>query len=342
MLLQSKLPGAGRLRVVTAGSLVGLFLIGTAHASGPPVGFDGYSVASGEITATPCASLSVPGAPGATITCSDTAAIAATGFNFDNAHDDGMYQRQITISGAGPAVDGTYVQFILTDTGVTGDPTANPFTAARGTVNFTNEDFVKMNNQVSGIASKQVIIQSSNPDPSTITTSTIEDRVVLATEYNFGWAQSNADPWVLITQDISQVDYSSGLATPTEIFSTNSMLENNSPPLQWHTNSKFRVDQRVDLTEAGQGAGAQGFMTEQGIAWFQEDILVNGPDGTPLIDLLNTINKRVEVGDRHQFSLESSFLLPLRLAAGQYHVRIRIRDRYGNMFGDAEKTFIVQ
>lgn len=89
-------------------------------------------------------------------------------------------------------------------------------------------------------------------------------------------------------------------------------------------------------------AVVQGYMKEQGIAWFQEDILVNSPDGTPLIDLLNTINKRVDVGDRRQVSLESSFLLPLSIATGQYHVRIRIRDRYGNMFGEAQKTFLVQ
>ena len=256
MLLQSKLPGAGRLRVVTAGSLVGLFLIGTAHASGPPVGFDGYSVASGTVAATPCASLSVPGAPGATIEC------------LDGMSDDGMFQRKLIISGAG-AVDGTYIQFILTDSGVTGDPTADPFTAGRGSLNFTNEDFVKQNNTVAGISSKQVIVDSTNLDPDTITTSTVENRIVLSTQYNFGWAQSNADPWVMITQDVQQLDYSSGLATPTEIMSTNMMLENNSPPEQWHTNSKMRIDQRVDLTESGQGAGAQGFAYATAVGSYQ-------------------------------------------------------------------------
>jgi len=179
-----------------------------------------------------------------------------------------MFQRTLTISGAG-AVDGTYIQFIVVDPGTTGDPTANPFTAARGSLNFTNEDFVKQNNQVAGIASRQVIIESTNPDPDTITTSTIEDRIVLSTEYNFGWAQSNADPWVMITQDVQQLDYSSGVNNPTLVMDTGMSLENNSPPLQWHTNSKMRVDQFVDLTEAGQGAGSQNYAYATAVGSYQ-------------------------------------------------------------------------
>jgi len=89
-------------------------------------------------------------------------------------------------------------------------------------------------------------------------------------------------------------------------------------------------------------AEVQGFLMQDQTAWLQEDILVTGPDGAPLIDLLNVINKRFEVGHTNSQVLESSFLLPLRIEAGPYSVRVRIRDRNGNMFGSAEKTFMVQ
>ena len=121
--------------------------------------------------------------------------------------DEGMYQRKVSITNAG-SLNGEFIQFIMVDPGVTGDPTQSPFTAGRGSLQFTNEDFVKQNNQIGGISSKQIIIESTNPDPTTNppTASTIENRIVLTTQYNFGWANGNLDPWVMVTQDIDQLD----------------------------------------------------------------------------------------------------------------------------------------
>jgi len=212
-------------------------------ASGPPIAFDQYTVSSGDITSgasnDDCSGLTVPGAPLATVVCSDVLV------------DDGMLQRKLSVSGAG-LLNGDYIQFVITDSGTTGDPTADPFSAARGNLTFTNEDFVKQANRVGGIASKQTIVDASM-------NGSLEDRFATSTEYMFGWAGGVAtvNPWVMVTQDISQVDYSG--VDPVEIFSTNALIENNSGPGDWTNNSHVVLNQTIDLTEADQGKGAQGF-----------------------------------------------------------------------------------
>lgn len=163
-----------------------------ALASGPPLPFNSYTVNNGVINAT----------------CSATVGIASCS---NQVVDDGFLQRQITITG-GPLA-GTYLQFILTEPGVTGNAAAAAFTATRGNVFFTNEDFVKMNNASSGVASAQTIIES------TFTTPTLEDRFVYNYKYHWGWANGSitAAPWVTFYQDTSQVDYSAGMSNPVEL-----------------------------------------------------------------------------------------------------------------------------
>jgi len=277
MLLQSKFPGAGRLRIARAGSLVGLFLAGTAFAAGPPIPFDGYTVGAGNITdpftgdtiahAGGVISATCPAGPvGVTITCSEV------------LQDEGMYQRRVTIEGAAPTVNGTYVQFILTDPGVSGDPTASPFTAARGTLNFTNEDFVKMNNRINGIASKQTLIDSNFTSP------TLEDRFVNSFRYDYGWAQNNANPWVQVMQDISQVDYSVDALNPSQIMGQHAEVTSNSAP-GFTDNLKVVVEQTTDLSEAGEGTGVEGFKYVRAIGIYQplsnpiDPILPGGTNG---------------------------------------------------------------
>jgi uncharacterized RDD family membrane protein YckC len=89
-------------------------------------------------------------------------------------------------------------------------------------------------------------------------------------------------------------------------------------------------------------ANVSGFITKDDSAWLQQDILVTDPNGETVIDLLNVVNKRFPDKNAGKQQLTSSFLLPLRIATGQYHVSIRIRDRYGNMIGEAERKFLVK
>ncbi len=87
--------------------------------AGPPIPFDQFTVSSGDITALPCPTTGLP--PGATITCGD--------LNDPNTIvSDGMLQRRVVVSGltgAAAVQNGTYIQFIITDPGVTGDATAD-------------------------------------------------------------------------------------------------------------------------------------------------------------------------------------------------------------------------
>jgi len=234
MLLRRDSFAAGSLRLILAGCLYGV-TIDTAIAAGPPIPFDQYTVNSGDINA------ACPTSPfGGTITCKN------------GVVDDGMLQREITISGVGPGINGTYIQFIVTDPGVTGDPLADPFSAARDSLNFTNEDFVKMNNRQGGITSKQTIIDSSFSTP------TLEDRFVNSFQYNFGWAGSNANPWVDISQDIGQVDYSADPSNPIETLASTTRIVSNGAP-GFNNELLVSIDQRVDLSESQGGNGAQGF-----------------------------------------------------------------------------------
>lgn len=89
-------------------------------------------------------------------------------------------------------------------------------------------------------------------------------------------------------------------------------------------------------------AEVSGYITKENLAWLQQDLLVTDPNGKTLVDLLNVVNKRFPASDARKQSLTSSFLLPLRIETGRYQVKIRVRDRYGNMIGEAEKTFLVK
>lgn len=100
---------------------------------------------AGQITADCTASTTFINA-GTTVTCGEATL------------SDGMLQRQVYVSGGGVDVDGTYIQFIMTEAGAEGDATAAAFSTERGNLYFTNEDFVKMNNRGDGLASKTAVI----------------------------------------------------------------------------------------------------------------------------------------------------------------------------------------
>lgn len=165
--------------------IIAMALPGTALASGAPFAPNGYTVLNGVISAL---------CPAGAISCTDGVA------------DNGFLQRQVE------TVTGTYIQFILTDPGVSGDASAAPFTAARGSLNFTNEDMVRMGNRGQGIASFNSIYAS------VFSTPTQEDRFSNVSEMLFGWANQAPDPWMSMHQSIQSVDYSVNPLNPTEIF----------------------------------------------------------------------------------------------------------------------------
>ncbi len=206
-----------------------------AQAGGPPIPFDGYTVNNGTITA------NCPVVGGVAAICTD------------ETSDNGLLQRRVVVP-SGPKA-GTYLQFILTDTGVSGDASASPFSAARGSLNFTNEDFIQLNHRGDGIASKQTIIDSN------FTSSTKEDRFVNQQTYLFGWAQTGIDPWVFTTQSISQLDYSADPLNPTVLFDSSAEITNNGGPITGPTptgQAKTVLSQYIDLTDSG-GTGSQQF-----------------------------------------------------------------------------------
>ena len=203
------------------------FLWGVVAYAGPPIPFDTYSVTNGAV------STSCP--VGAT--CGDVLT------------DNGFLQRQVSIGGA------TYIQQILTDTGVSGSATAAPFSTARGTLDFTNEDFVAMGNRGDGIASKQVVLQSDFVSP------TVEDRFINITNYLFGWAETAPQPWVNVDQEISTLDYSQPLA-PVVTFSTNADITS--------SNTSFETDQDINLYQYISLASATGLSTDAQKFEYQE------------------------------------------------------------------------
>jgi len=208
-------------------------LIGSQAFAGSPIPFDNYTASNGAITAG----------------CPTAASIGATSVTCtDGVSDNGMLQREVSITGG--ANPGTYIQFIVTDPGTSGDGQAVPFSAQRGSLNFVNEDFVKMNNRGSGISSKQTLIDSS------MSSATLEQRFVNTHEYEFGWANSGITPWISSYQDISTVDYSADPLNPTETFSSASNIVSNG--VGFTTNIDIGIDQFVDLYDAN-GSGAQQF-----------------------------------------------------------------------------------
>lgn len=192
------------------GWVVGSYVLCVAAwASAPaPISYDSYTVANGVITPNP-----LP--------------LGATALAASVVTDDGFYQRQVKIGAQ------TYIQFILTDQGVSGNALAAPFSTARGSLNFTNEDFIRMGNRGEGLASKQTIIEST-PLPGSL-----EDRFININQFAFGWANTAPEPWVNVHQYIGTVDYNPLL--PEEIFANTADILS--------SNTSFTSDQSIDLSQ---------------------------------------------------------------------------------------------
>ncbi len=228
----------GRLQRAVSAAIGASLLLGSqwASAGGPPIPFDNYTVNNGTVSAT-CPTTS----DGVTAICTD------------ETSDNGLLQRRVVVPSG--VHKGTYLQFILTDSGVSGDAQASPFSAARGSLNFSNEDFIQLNHRGDGIASKQTIIDSN------FATATKEDRFVNDQTYLFGWAQTGIDPWVFTTQSISQLDYSLDPLNPTLLFDSSAEITNNGGPVTGPTptgQAKTVLSQYVDLTDLS-GTGSQQF-----------------------------------------------------------------------------------
>ena len=159
----------------------------------------------------------------------------------DGVADDGMLQREIVIP-SGPN-QGTYTQFILTDTGVSGNAAADPFTAARGSMNFVNEDFIKQNHRAAGLANKLTIIDSDFIDPDT------EERFVNSVVYKYGWALDSSNPWITAYQLISTLDYSGDPLNPVETFNDTADIVIDSGTFDNYGDVVF--SQALDLTDRG-------------------------------------------------------------------------------------------
>lgn len=202
--------------------------------TGTPLPFDAFTATDGEISV-PCADWIDPQGNVISVSCGQPTL------------SDGMFQRQVTVSTADPSYNGTYLQFIITEPGVTGDGQATPFSAERGNLEFSNVDFIKMNNRGGGIASRSTIIDSEF-DPVT----NIEDRFVYESTYNYGAVfRSNDDPWVDTTQTISRLEYSPDLLTATELADTMVHIENNGNgvgPIE--DNALVEIDQRMQMGDA--------------------------------------------------------------------------------------------
>ena len=239
-----KITRLGLIARLLAGLLSSL-ASGTAFAvSGEPLAFDQYTAADGSITAacgtggTTNPDGSVTGAswtnPNGNVLAVDCGAPTIS---------DGMLQRQIVVDSLDNTYDGTYVQFVMTESGASGDAAAAHFSTDRGNLYFTNEDFIKMNNRGEGIASKQTILDSSFDN-----TTFIEDRFSVETEFKIGWAQGNAgaiDPWVDLNQSIERLQYDNTMALATsavELYNDDIRIISIGPALN---NTKVEIDQRT-------------------------------------------------------------------------------------------------
>jgi len=197
--------------------------------SGSPLPFDAFTANSGEISV-PCADWTNAQGLVISVTCGEPLL------------SDGMLQREVNVTSVDPTYNGTYIQFIMTEPGATGDGQAAPFSTERGSLNFSNVDFIKMNNRDGGIASRLKIIDSQFDDPTKI-----EDRFVYESTYNYGWANGTglADPWVDINQEFSSLQYSTDLLTATEIFNTTVGIISDAD--NFTNDMKLSVDQRLQL-----------------------------------------------------------------------------------------------
>ncbi len=234
--------GAGITVLVGICSLPALSLAG-----GPPVPFDGFTVEEGIITA------DCPIIGGVAAVCSNELV------------DNGMLQREVFIA-SGPRA-GNYIQFIITEPGVSGDASADPFSADRGSLNFVHEDFIRMYNRGDGISSRQTMIESD------FASATLENRFVSTMEYEFGWANSIAFPWVRMHQDISEIDYSLDPGNPAERFRSTAAIT--SDGIGFNNHLDVELSQRVDL-----GDGVQQFRYEKVAGFYQ--LTTRTGDGTLL------------------------------------------------------------
>ena len=223
------------LLIHLCGGLISLFSIPAAFAiSGEPLQFDQFTAANGAISAS-CDGWVKPGGEVINATCGP------------ETISDGMMQREVYINSLDPDFNGTYIQFIMVEEGASGDASADYFSTSRGSLYFTGEDFIKMNNRGGGLASKQQIIES-NFDDNTF----IEDRFSFSTEYKTGWAQGpgTTDAWVDIDQNISAIQYDNTkllATTATEIFDETVSIK--AVEGYQFSNSSVDINQRMDLTD---------------------------------------------------------------------------------------------
>lgn len=203
------------LQIITAACTV--FFVTPCHTAGPPIPFNSFSVTNGKISAA-CPEYAVCDNP---------------------LQGNGMFQRKVSIPG-----QGSFIQSIITEAHVTGDAAAEPFSTERGNIAFTNEDFVKVYNRGSGHSSKQTLMASSFPIPD------IETRFFYSQEYNWGWAHASNTPWIVTSQEVSEVDYRLNELNPQVTFMTKADIK--SDPIGF----KDRLD--VSLAQMVSLAGPEG------------------------------------------------------------------------------------
>jgi len=232
--------------LILALSTVFVLPVADTWADGAPLAFDQFQAGDTGSLAT---SGNVAGQINADCTASTTFINAGAAVTCGEATlSNGMLQRQVYVSGGGAAVDGTYIQFIMTEAGAQGDATAAAFSTERGSLYFTNEDFIKMNNRGSGIASKQTILDASF-DSATNT----EERFQNVVAYNVGWANGTQTPWVDIMQDLTQLRYddSPELATMAkELMNEHiNIISDGANPSNVFDDTKVEISQRLTMED---------------------------------------------------------------------------------------------
>ena len=202
-----------------------------AAVAGAPLPFDAFTADSGEITVS-CDNWTNEQGQAINVTCGEPTL------------SDGMFQRQVTVTSSDPNYNGTYIQFIMTDPGATGDAQAAPFSSERGSLNFSNVDFIKMNNRGPGIASKLTILDSQFDDATKT-----EERFRYEDTYQYGsWASGSGiiNPWVDLEQEVSTLQYSQDMLSATEVFNSDFNLTSNGPNL---ADTLVEIDQRMQLID---------------------------------------------------------------------------------------------
>ena len=233
LIISVKINRPNLIALFLAGMLVFLVSGAAFGISGEPLPFDQYTVSNGEITAS-CGNWTNANGDTLNVTCSAPTI------------SDGMMQREVSVLSLDPDYNGTYIQFVLVESGASGDGTASPFSTARGNLYFTNEDFIKMNNRGEGLASK-LSIQDSKFDNATF----VEDRFEFESVYKIGWAQGVGitDPWIDMNQSLSELQYNNTQALATsayELYNDNIDIQSVGPALN---NTEVYIDQRLLLQD---------------------------------------------------------------------------------------------